>query len=182
MGVEAAIIMSVAGTAVSFMGAQQQAAGLRAAGDAAKRTAKFNRDIRLRNERVARQEADLRERVGDREALRFRKKFSKLQARTETAFRKGGVAVSTGTPLLVLAENADEAEEEVQLTQLAASTDAGRLRESGVNQRLMGDIAMLEGNQRALGFNIQARAVQTKAYADAFSSLGNLGFKASQIS
>ena len=172
---------SAVGTGISFMGAQQQAAGLRGAANAARVTADFNRRIRLRNERVARQEADLRERVGDREALRFRKKFSKLQARTETAFRKGGVAVSTGTPLLVLAENADEAEEEVQLTQLAASTDAGRLRESGVNQRLMGDIALLEGSQRARGYNIQASAARTQGYADAFSSLGSLGFRASQI-
>ncbi len=168
--------MMAVGTAISFMGAQQQAKGLKRAGDAARRTAEFNRDVRLRNERVALQGADLRERVGDREALRFRKKFSKLQARAETAYRKGGVAASTGTPLQVLAENAGEAEEEVQLTQLAARTEAGRLRESGVNQRLMGDIAMLEGNQRALGFNIQAKAVQTKAYADAFQSMGKAYF------
>lgn len=172
---------SAVGTGVSFMGAQQQAAGMRAAGRAAMQTAEFNAAIRRRNERVAKQEADLRERVGDREALRFRKQFSKLQAKTETAFRKGGVATSSGTPLLVMMENANEAEEEVQLIGLQARTDAGRMREQGINQRLAGELALLEGGQQQLGFNIRARAAQTQGFADAFSSLGSLGMQASQI-
>ena len=187
MGLETATLAyiglgaSAVGTGVSFMGAQQQARGLRAAGAGALATAEFNNKIRLRNERVAKQEADLRERVGDREALRFRKKFSKLQATTETAFRKNTGSASTGTPLLVLMDSANEAEEEVQLIDLAARTDAGRIREQGLNQRFAGQLALLEGRQQQLGFNIKARATQTAAFADAFSSLGSLGFKASQI-
>ena len=172
---------SAIGTGISFMGAQQQAAGMRAAGRAAMQTAEYNAAIRRRNERVAKQEADLRERVGDREALRFRKQFSKLQARTGTAYRKGGVAASTGTPLIVMMDNANEAEEEVQLLGLQARTDAGRMREQGVNQRLAGELALLEGRLQQLGFNIRARAAQTQAFSNLFSGLGSLGFQASQI-
>tara|TARA_R100000700_G_scaffold37257_1_gene47239 strand:+ start:4031 stop:4597 length:567 start_codon:yes stop_codon:yes gene_type:complete len=177
----ASLAVSAVGTGAQMMGARDQASGLRAAGAGALATAEFNNKIRLRNERVAKQEADLRERVGDREALRFRKKFSKLQATTETAFRKNTGSASTGTPLLVLMDSANEAEEEVQLIDLAARTEAGRIREQGLNQRFAGQLALLEGRQQQLGFNIKARAVQQQAFADAFSSLGSLGFKASQI-
>jgi len=180
MGLEAATLAYIGigtaavGTGVSFMGAQQQAAGMRAAGSAAMQTAEYNAAIRRRNERVAKQEADLRERVGDREALRFRKQFSRLQAKTETAYRKSGVATSTGTPLMVMMENANEAEEEVQLIGLQARTDAGRLREQGVNQRLAGELALLEGKQQQLAYNIRARAAQTQAFGNLFSGLGNM--------
>lgn len=163
-----------AGTGMQFYGGMQQAKGLRAAGSAAMQTAEYNAAIRRRNERVANQEADLRERVGDREALRFRKQFSKLQAKTETAYRKSGVATSTGTPLLVMMENANEAEEEVQLIGLQARTDAGRMREQGVNQRLAGELAILEGRQQQLGFNIRARAAQTQAFTDALMGIGRI--------
>jgi hypothetical protein len=78
-------------------------------------------------------------------------------------------------------DSANEAEEEVQLIDLAARTEAGRIREQGLNQRFAGQLALLEGRQQQLGFNIKARATQTAAFADAFSSLGSLGFKASQI-
>lgn len=162
----------MASTALQLYGAMQQAKGLRAAGAAAMRTAEFNNAIRKRNERVARQEADLRERVGDREAIRFRKNFRKLQDKADTAFRKGGVATGTGTPILVAMENANEAEEEVQLIGLQARTDAGRLREQGVNQRLAGQVTLLEGRARQQAFNTRAKTAMISGISNAIESAG----------
>ncbi len=136
------------------------------------RTFELNNPTAKRNERVARQEADLRERVGDREAIRFRKNFRKLQDKADTAFRKGGVATGTGTPILVAMENANEAEEEVQLIGLQARTDAGRLREQGVNQRLAGQVTLLEGRARQQAFNTRAKTAMISGISNAIESAG----------
>tara|TARA_Y100001938_G_C8055926_1_gene414357 strand:- start:16 stop:546 length:531 start_codon:yes stop_codon:yes gene_type:complete len=170
-------VATIAGTAFSAYGQMQTARGMRAAGRAAMQTAEYNKKIRDRNARVAEQEADLRERVGGREVLRFRKQFDKLQARAGTAYRKSGVLATTGTPLDVLRESADEAEEDIQTIRLTAATDAGRLREQGVNQRLAGQLTLLEGRQQKLAYDIRAR----DARMSALTTLAKGGYQVSQI-
>lgn len=176
MGVEVALM--AAGTAISAAGSMQAASGMKAAGRQAMQTAEYNASINERNARVADQEADLRERVAGREELRFRKQFNKLQAKAGTAYRKAGVIASSGTPLQVMMDNANEAEEEVQLIKLTGATEAGRLREGGVNQRLAGQLALLEGRAQQQAFNIQARG---KMF-DALSTVAFGGYRISQIS
>ena len=170
-------VATIAGTAFSAYGQMQTARGMRAAGRAAMQTAEYNKKIRDRNARVAEQEADLRERVGGREVLRFRKQSDKLQARAGTAYRKSGVLATTGTPLDVLRESADEAEEDIQTIRLTAATDAGRLREQGVNQRLAGQLTLLEGRQQKLAYDIRAR----DARMSALTTLAKGGYQVSQI-
>ena len=172
-----AVGATIAGTLFSAYGQMQTARGMKAAGRAAMQTAEYNKKIRDRNARVAEQEANLRERVGGREVLRFRKQFDKLQARAGTAYRKSGVLATTGTPLDVLRESADEAEEDIQTIRLTAATDAGRLREQGVNQRLAGQLTLLEGRQQKLAYDIRAR----DARMSALTTLAKGGYQVSQI-
>ena len=172
-----AVGATIAGGLFSAYGQMQTARGMKAAGRAAMQTAEYNKKIRDRNARVAEQEADLRERVGGREVVRFRKQFDKLQARAGTAYRKSGVLATTGTPLDVLRESADEAEEDIQTIRLTAATDAGRLREQGVNQRLAGQLTLLEGRQQQLAYNIKAR----DARMSALTTLAKGGYQLSQI-
>ena len=162
--------LTAAGTALSVYGQMQSAKGFEAMGEAQMRSAEFNKSIRDRNARLAEREADLRERVGGREEVRFRKKFAKLQAQTETAFRKAGVVATTGTPLQVLMENASEGEEEVQLIKLETAGDATRLREQATNQRLAGTVALLEGGQQRMASNIRAGTARLQALSDIFSA------------
>jgi hypothetical protein len=170
-------VATIAGTAFSAYGQMQTARGMKAAGRAAMQTAEYNKKIRDRNARVAEQEADLRERVGGQEVVRFRKQFDKLQARAGTAYRKSGVLATTGTPLDVLRESADEAEEDIQTIRLTAATDAGRMRQQGVNQRLAGQLTLLEGRQQQLAYNIKAR----DARISALTTLGRGAYQVSQI-
>jgi hypothetical protein len=162
---------------VAAYGSMQTARGMKASGKAAMQAADYNKKIRDRNARVADQEAELRERVGGQEVVRFRKQFDKLQARAGTAYRKSGVIATTGTPLDVLRESADEAEEDIQTIRLMAATDAGRLREKGVNQRLAGQVALLEGRQQKLAYDIKARS----AMISAVGQMVKAGSYASQI-
>tara|TARA_Y100000361_G_scaffold46197_1_gene39972 strand:- start:252 stop:683 length:432 start_codon:yes stop_codon:yes gene_type:complete len=139
--------------------------------------AEYNKKVRDYNARVADQEADLRERVGGREVVRFRKQFDKLQARAGTAYRKSSVVATTGTPLEVLSESASEAEEDIQTIRLTAATEAGRMRQQGVNQRLAGQLTLLEGRQQQLAYNIKAR----DARISALTTLAKGGYQVSQI-
>ena len=71
----------------------------------------------------------------------------------------------------VLLENANEAEEDVQLIGLEAATDASRFREQARNQRLEGEIALLEGGQRRLAANTRARTQTISSFANLASGL-----------
>ena len=84
---------------------------------------------------------------------------------------------TTGTPLDVLRESADEAEEDIQTIRLTAATDAGRMRQQGVNQRLAGQLTLLEGRQQQLAYNIKAR----DARISALTTLGRGAYQVSQI-
>ena len=167
----------IAGTAISAFGSMQQAQGLKAAGRQALQTAEYHKSIRDRNARVAEQEADLRERVAGREEREFREDVAALQATAGTAYRKSGVMAGTGTPLAVMMRSANEAEEDIQTLKLTASTEAGRMREQGVNQRLAGQLALLEGRQQKTAFDIKARS----AMFDAIGSVVKGGYQMSQI-
>ena len=172
-----AVGATIAGTLFSAYGQMQTARGMRAAGKASMQAAEYNKKVRDRNARVAEQEADLRERAAGREVVRFRKQFDKLQARAGTAYRKSGVLATTGTPLDVLRESADEAEEDIQTLRLTAATEAGRMRQQGVNQRLAGQLTLLEGRQQKLASDISARS----ASIGALTTLARGGYQVSQI-
>jgi len=162
-------LLFAAGTAVQVAGQVAAARATRAAGQAAYATAEYNASIRDRNAEVARNEAALRERVGERETRDFTKRYRDLRAQASTRYRASGVIATTGTPLQVLLNSDTEAEEEKQMIGLAARTDAGRIRESGVNEELAGRLTLLEGAQ-------QRRAAETKSRSEMLGALTTAAF------
>ena len=169
--------LMVAGTAASVMGSLSAAKGAKAAGKQALRTAEYNKAIRERNARVADQDADYRDRVTERQEVRARDDFAKLQAQGRVAYAKSGVVASSGTPLAVLMDNANEFEEDIELNAQQGATESGRIRETGVNQRLAGNLALLEGQS-------QKQAADTRARGHMFSALTSAatgGYQMSQI-
>jgi|21_taG_2_1085346.scaffolds.fasta_scaffold09221_2 hypothetical protein len=154
------------GVATKVYGGMQEAKGLRAAGRAAAQTAAYNAKIDERNAKVAENEARFRIQRGDYEATQFAKDFQAMQAAASTRYLKSGVQM-TGTPLLVLAESAAEADEEKKTIALVARTDAGRMEEKAREARLRGQITLLEGRQRQQAFNIRARSATMTALSDA---------------
>ena len=168
-------LLFAAGTAVQVAGQVAAARATRAAGQAAYATAEYNASIRDRNAEVARNEAALRERVGERETRDFTKRYRALQAQASTRYRASGVIATTGTPLQVLLNSDTEAEEEKQMIGLAARTEAGRIRESGVNEELAGRLTLLEGAQ-------QRRAAETKSRSQMLGALTTAAFGAYRYS
>ena len=156
-------------TATQVAGQVAAARATRAEGQAAYATAEYNASIRDRNAEVARNEAALRERVGERETRDFTSRYRALQAQASTRYRASGVIATTGTPLQVLLNSDTEAEEEKQMIGLAARTEAGRIRESGVNEELAGRLTLLEGA-------MQKRAAKIKSRSQMFSALSTAAF------
>jgi len=150
------------------------AGGMSGAGAAAMQAAEYNAKIRERNAKIAEQAAEYRERVGEMEVVDFRGQFAKLQARAGTAYRKAGVQAGTGTPLRVLADNANEAAKQVQRIQTTAVAEAGRHREQARHERFAGQLALLSGQQ-------QAAAYRTRGQSDLFGGLGSLLFSSAQF-
>tara|TARA_R100001015_G_C4617574_1_gene173886 strand:+ start:275 stop:814 length:540 start_codon:yes stop_codon:yes gene_type:complete len=177
MGDPISIGLAIAGTATSVVGSVRQAGALRQAGEQAEKTARYNQSIRERNAKVAENNADYRRRVGEREVRRFQEQFGKLQARAGVAFRKAGVVASTGTPLEVLAENANQAEIDVQTIRLQAASQAGQMREQGANERLAGQLTLLEGRSQRAAYNMQARSTMFNA----FTSLAEGGYRVGKL-
>lgn len=159
MGVEAAL-MGV-GIGLQGYGMLQQRAGAKAAGRAARSTAEFNNRVSVRNQKTMEVEERTIRHHGDLEMKRFMDDFEELQATAGQAYRKGGVATGTGTPLIVLRDNANEAAEEQQIRQVQFATRAGQAREAGINEKLKGQLALLHGASRGKAFDMQARAAVT---------------------
>ena len=182
MGMDPATIgmtMQVAGFGMKAFGMMQQSSGANAAASAANQSAAFNSRIAGRNAKVAEVEERTIRHHGKLNLQRFFRDFESLQTRAGMAYASGGggdggVAMGTGTPLVVLRKNADEAAEEGQIREVGIATRAGQAREGGINERLKGDLALLHGGSRATAFRMQANQALTSGFAGLASSAGRL--------
>ena len=152
--------------------------GANAAGKAAMRTAEYNNKIRERNAKVADNDAEHRGRVGEAEISNFEKRFRAMQATAETRYRKSGVVASSGTPLEVLMNSANEASKEKMTIGVQARTDSRALQERGVDQRLAGQLGLMEGRAKQAAYKSQG----TAALLGGISSAAMTGAKMYQLS
>jgi hypothetical protein len=167
----------IASTATAVAGSVQAANASKAAGTAAMRTAEYNASIRERNAKVADNEADAAMRAGGKQVLSFTEKYRQLQAQATTQYASSGVTMS-GTPLNVLLKSDTEAFEEKQAIRFNAAEAASKLREQGKNQRLAGQLTLLEGSQTQQALIMQSKQQRFKALQQA--AFG--GYRYSQIS
>lgn len=159
----------VASTATAVAGQVSASQAARAGGKAAMQTAEYNQSIRERNAKVAENEAALRGRVGEGQVDDFRRKYAALQSKAGTRYRASGV-VASGTPLEVLFAD-DEATEEEKMIRLNTATDVTSLRERGANQRLAGQLTLMQGQQQQIASKIESRS-------ELFSALSTAAFGA----
>jgi len=145
-GVEAFIVANPwIGTAAAVAGGVASAAGSLSAGQSQSNMAKYNAAVSEREAAQAREAAKFEE-------ARNRKASESLLSSQRAAFAKGGVT-SEGSPLLVQAETAEEAE-----------IDALALRYSG-------SVAEARAKSQAALDRMQGRAAKTTGYIGAGSSL-----------
>ena len=137
-GPEIALAAAVAGTAIT-------ASSQLAAGKAAQKTANYNASINERNAKAAEIRAENIARTTEFALQRSRKKFQKLNDRTQMAVRGNGWLASTGTPLKMLLQNAMNFEEDVAAQRYESEIKKQEQFEIATNQRLQGQLQRMQG-------------------------------------
>ena len=116
-----------------------------AAGRAAKKAADYNASVNERNAEKAEIQAENIARVTEFSIQRSRKKFQKLNDRTQMAVRGNGWLATTGTPLKMLLQNAMNYEEDVAAQRLQSEVKRQEQFEVATNQRLNAQLQRMQG-------------------------------------
>ena len=116
-----------------------------AAGRAAKKAADYNASVNERNAKKAEIQAENIARVTEFSIQRSRKKFQKLNDRTQMAVRGNGWLATTGTPLKMLLQNAMNYEEDVAAQRLQSEVKRQEQFEVATNQRLNAQLQRMQG-------------------------------------
>ena len=102
--------------------------------------------------------------LADREGLQLRalqsqdedRAFADLQASTELALSHNGWMLNEGTPVLQLAYNADQFEEQQRRNDYAARTQERATMDAAVQDRMRGQLERTMGYQRGAALRTQA--------------------------
>lgn len=136
MGVETLLIASILTTAVGT--------GVAAYGQY--QTGKATQALNNYNAQVNEQAALDAQNQGRVLANEQRRKNQSIQARQRALYAKAGVVSATGSPLLVQVQQAGELELGALEVEQQANTQAARLRQEAVLDRMSGKIARRSGN------------------------------------
>ena len=133
------------GTALMVAGTALTVSSQLAAGRAAKKAADYNASVNERNAKKAEIQAENIARVTEFSIQRSRKKFQKLNDRTQMAVRGNGWLATTGTPLKMLLQNAMNYEEDVAAQRLQSEVKRQEQFEVATNQRLNAQLQRMQG-------------------------------------
>lgn len=149
----AMLILAAAGTAVTVVGQQQQAKA---------QSAMLNYNARLREQEAADAQRDARIRANQqREANR---RFIGAQ---RAKGGQAGVLQSTGSPLEVLADNAQQLEMGALETERTGNIQAGQLRTQAVFDRMQGKSIRRGANYASAGAILGGASQMAGAYSGA---------------
>jgi hypothetical protein len=134
-----ALIATVVSAGVSAYSSIQQ-------GKAASRMASYNALIAKRNADLALKRQELQQIQIRIEEKRHREKSKRTIATQRTLFGKAGVVSETGTPLLVMADTAAEAELDAISIRLAGSAEEARIVAEGAGFEQQSQLAKMRGS------------------------------------
>ena len=143
-------------TAISFMGQMKAASGAEKAG-------RYNREVALRNQKVAENKAKLLKHRAEMDIVDFRADFDRLNKAAAQTYMKNGIVSTSGTALEVQMQNAMEAEMDIQKIRANAAADSADLKEKGINERLRGEIAFQQAK-------ISAQSMRSQAFGSLLSN------------
>ncbi len=133
------------GTALMVAGTALTVSSQLAAGRAAKKAADYNASVNERNAQRAEIQAENIARTTEFSIQRSRKKFKRLNDRTQMAIRGNGWLATTGTPLKILLQNAMNYEEDVAAQRLQSEVKRQEQFEVATNQRLNAQLQRMQG-------------------------------------
>ena len=136
--------MSYIAVAVVVVGGALTAYSQHEAGQAAKATANYNA-------KLAENEAKAKEQQAHVESQQMQKQKERLIAAQRAGFAKGGAVITEGTPLLLMAEQAGEAELDILNQQRNRAMEATSLKSEATLQKYQGKQAARAANIQAAG-------------------------------
>lgn len=148
------LILAGISAATAVLGGVMAAQSYRRAAETEEQVGEYNQDLAERDAKIKEQEA--------RELLQFRnlqsqdedQAFANLQASTELALRHNGWMLQ-GTPVLQLAWNADQFEEQQARNDYAAATQERATMDAAVQDRMRGHLERMMGSQRGSALRTQ---------------------------
>ena len=172
MGIKVVLAGIAAATAV--VGGVMAAKSYRQAATTEERVGEYNQDLAERDAKIKEQNA--------RELIQLRnlqsededREFADLQASTELALSHNGWMANSGTPVLQLAYNADQFEEQQRRNDYAARTQERATIDASVQDRLRGQLERTIAGQRANALRTQA----TASLLGGFTSAAKIGMSA----
>ena len=136
--------MSYIAVAVVVVGGALTAYSQHESGQAAKATTKYNA-------KLAENEAKAKEQQAHVESRQMQKQKERLLAAQRAGFAKGGAVITEGTPLLLMAEQAGEAELDILNQQRNRAMEATSLKSEATLQKYQGKQAARAANIQAAG-------------------------------
>ena len=154
MAIKAVLAGIAAATAV--VGGVMASRSYRQAAQTEEQVGEYNKSLAERDAKIKEQEA--------REGLQLRalqsqdedRAFADLQASTELALSHNGWMLNEGTPVLQLAYNADQFEEQQRRNDYAARTQERATMDAAVQDRMRGQLERTMGYQRGAALGTQA--------------------------
>ena len=144
---------------VTVIGGALTAYSQHEAGQAAKATGKYNA-------KLAENEALAKEQQAHVESQQMQKQKERLTASQRAGFAKGGAMITEGTPLLLMAEQAGNAELDILNQQRNRAME-------GTSLLAQAEQSKFQGNQAARAANIQAGATVLSTAGKAKSTFSN---------
>jgi len=149
------------GAILGLAGGGMSAFGSYAGGMAQRKTAEYNA-------RVMRQRAQMVEQASRSETTRAHKEARKLKATQQAGFAKSGAMLTSGTPLMVLAEQAGEMERDILEQRRNRMIEAQGLRSQA-------EMLKIQGKQASTAGKLGAVTALLGAGAGAAGSFGGFG-------
>lgn len=153
---------AMAAGGMNVLGGISGFAGNSKSAKSASAVAEYNAQITERNAKVFEQEAEQKILMGDVANVRNVQEFGRLMDSAQVAYNNSGVVSTSDTPLLVLLENARQADQDLAFTDYNTQVSAGQSREKATGLRLQSNITRMEGAAKA-------RAYQMKGYQSLIS-------------
>ena len=160
----------MAAAGVNIAGGILGAAGNLKSGKAAQKVAEYNAQIQERNARGQEQAADRKLFMQDVENVRFRQEAKSFLQGVGVAYRKSGVVASGGTPLLVLLDSAEKADQDMENATYNSRVAALGMRETATGLRMDASLKRIEGRIRRQQYQSKAFASLLGSASDAYRS------------
>lgn len=132
------------------------ASGSIRAGKAEAAAQNFNAQISERNAKVADQQAEVTRMRTELDIQDFRRDFRDFQGFQAQLYRHNGFVATSGTPLQVLLESAEEADRQIADMRYNGSVESMKLLEQAAQDRMQADLNRMYGSEARTASYYQA--------------------------